>query len=290
MALSMIATPEIIAEYEALNIGCYEDPVMAIHAMAALAQFHETFERGQPDAPIDLPADSDRVPDERVSEAGAKAILASAGIPVTHDFLTASAEEAVKAWHAIGGPVVLKIASPDILHKTEIGGVLIGLNDEKAIAEGFEAIVKRAREAQPNATMEGVLVCEMVSGGVETVLGVTNDPALGPAVMFGLGGVFVEVMKDVTFRLAPFGVDEAHRMIGEIKGRAMLDGVRGAPPADTKALAETLSRLSVFAAENADRLESIDINPFVVLPEGAVALDAVIVPKATMLAGDPAGK
>ncbi|OJJ12569.1 hypothetical protein BKI51_00175 [Alphaproteobacteria bacterium AO1-B] len=290
MALSMIATPEIIAEYEALNIGCYEDPVMAIRAMAALAQFHETFQRGQPDAPAALPADADRVPDERVSEAGAKAILASAGIPVTRDFLSASAEEAVKAWHAIGGPVVLKIASPDILHKTEIGGVLIGLNDEKAIAEGFEAILIRAREAQPNATIEGVLVCEMVSGGVETVLGVTNDPALGPAVMFGLGGVFVEVMKDVTFRLAPIGVDEAHRMISEIKGRAMLDGVRGAPPADIDALAQALSRLSVFAAENADRLDSIDINPFVVLPEGAVALDAVIVPKATMLAGDPAGK
>ena len=116
-------------------------------------------------------------------------------------------------------------------------------------------------------------------GGVETVIGVVCDPVFGPAVMFGLGGVFVEVLKDVTFRLAPFGVDEAHRMIDEIAGRAMLDGVRGAPPADIAALAEALSKLSVFAAENADRIETIDVNPFIVLPEGAVAVDALIVPK-----------
>ena len=122
----------------------------------------------------------------------------------------------------------------------------------------------------------------MVSDGVETIMGVVSDPVFGPAVMFGLGGVFVEVLKDVTFRLAPFGMDEARRMIDEIQGRAMLDGVRGAPPADIDALADALARLSVFAAENADVIETIDINPFLVLSDGAVAVDALIVPKTSM--------
>ncbi|WP_196223241.1 acetate--CoA ligase family protein [Roseibium sp. RKSG952] len=279
MALSMIAPPDITAKYEALNIGCFEDPVMAIRAIAALNRFHEVFDRAGPEPVQGLPEAAIPVPDHDISEAGAKSILASSGIPVTRESLAASPGQAIAAWQSIGGPVVLKIASPDILHKTEIGGVLIGLNGPDAIAKGFEDIVTRARAAYPKARLEGVLVCEMVSGGVETVLGVTRDPVLGPAVMFGLGGIFVEVMKDVTFRLAPFGIEEAHRMIDGIKGRAVLDGVRGAPACDVDALANALSRLSVFADENGDRLQSVDINPFVVLPKGAVALDAVIVPR-----------
>ena len=120
----------------------------------------------------------------------------------------------------------------------------------------------------------------MIAGGVETILGVKRDPAFGPVVVFGLGGIFVEVLGDVTQRLAPFGVAEAHEMIREVKGFALLDGARGAAPADVDALAEALSRLSVLAHANADRIESIDINPFLVLPkgEGAFAVDALIVP------------
>ena len=120
----------------------------------------------------------------------------------------------------------------------------------------------------------------MSSVGVETVMGVIDDPVFGPAVMFGLGGVFVEVLKDVTFRLAPFGVDEAHRMIDEIQGRTMLDGMRGQPPADIDALAQALAALSVFAHANTGQIESIDVNPFIVMPKGAVAVDALIIPKA----------
>ena len=122
----------------------------------------------------------------------------------------------------------------------------------------------------------------MVSGGVETILGVVRDPVFGPVVMFGLGGIFVEVFKDVTFRIAPFGVDEAREMIREVKGYAMLQGVRGAPPADVEALAQALARLSAYAAANEDTLESIDVNPFIVRPkgEGAAAVDALIIPRA----------
>ena len=119
----------------------------------------------------------------------------------------------------------------------------------------------------------------MIGDGVETVIGVTDDPTFGPVVMFGLGGILVEVLEDVAFRLAPFGVDEARRMIDGIRGRKVLDGVRGRPPADIGALADALARVSVFAAANAGRFQSIDINPFIVRPQGAVAVDALIVPR-----------
>ena len=279
MLMSIIAPKELVAIYEKMNLPCFEDPSLTVRAMAALTRFGEVFARGRPDAPPVLPKGALPAPEAPVAEHEAKEILASAGIPVTRESLVRSAAEAVQAWRQIGGAVVMKIASPDILHKTEIGGVLLKLNTEADVADGYATLIERAKQAKPDARIDGVIVAEMVSNGVETVMGVVCDPVFGPAVMFGLGGVFVEVLKDVTFRLAPFGVDEARRMIDEIQGRAMLDGVRGAPPSDVNALAEALSRLSVFAAENADRVETIDVNPFIVLPEGAVAVDALIVPK-----------
>ncbi len=279
MLMSIIAPKELVAIYEKMNLPCFEDPSLTVRAMAALTRFGEVFARGRPDAPPVLPKGALPAPEAPVAEHEAKEILASAGIPVTRESLVRSAAEAVQAWRQIGGAVVMKIASPDILHKTEIGGGLLKLNTEADVADGYATLIERAKQAKPDARIDGVIVAEMVSNGVETVMGVVCDPVFGPAVMFGLGGVFVEVLKDVTFRLAPFGVDEARRMIDEIQGRAMLDGVRGAPPSDVNALAEALSRLSVFAAENADRVETIDVNPFIVLPEGAVAVDALIVPK-----------
>ncbi len=280
MALSLIAQPGAITSFEQKKISCFEDPAVSVRTTAALAHFGEVFARGKPDPAPALPATVRPVPGETVSEHEAKDILASAGIPVTRDILAKTRADAAEAFKSIGGAVVLKIASPDIQHKTEIGGVLVNLTEETSVLEGFDTLMTRARTARPDARLDGVIISEMVSGGVETVLGVIRDPVFGPAVMFGLGGVFVEVLKDVTFRLAPFGKDEALRMIDEIKGRPMLDGVRGAPPCDIDALADALSRLSVFAAQNADTLASIDINPFVVKEQGAIALDALIAPVA----------
>ncbi len=279
MIMSLVGGPDVVAVYEKLGYPVFEDPSLAVRAIAALTRLGEAFDRSSdspPPAPRDgmLPA-----PAEAVGEHEAKAILASAGIPAVRERLAATPEAAAAAAAAIGGPCALKIVSPDILHKTEIGGVLLDVEGESAVADGARTLLRRASERAPEARIEGVLVSEMVSGGVETVLGAVHDPVFGPAVMFGLGGVFVEVLKDVSFRLAPFGVGEAHRMIDEIRGRAMLDGVRGAPPADLDALADALARLSVFADANAGRLESIDINPFIVLPKGGVAVDALIVPR-----------
>lgn len=276
--LSLMGGEEILTRYQDEGYPVFEDPTRMVAAAAALLGFGRSFGRGEPDAPPALPSGALAVPSEAVGEHRAKEILASAGIRVARESLAGSADEAVAVWHQIGGPVVLKIASPDITHKTEIGGVLLGLDDKAAVDDGYRLLIERAAAARPDAKIDGVIVAEMVSGGIECVVGVTNDPVFGPAVVFGLGGVLVEVLKDVTFRLAPFGVDEARRMIREIKGYAILEGVRGQPPGDVDALAETLAQLSVFAAENADHIASVDINPLLVLPNGVVAVDGLIVP------------
>ncbi len=279
MIMCMQASDELVGIYEDMGYPCFDDPSLAVRAMAALTRFGEIYRRGKPDAPPALRSQALFLPGVSIAEHEANAILGSVGIPVTKHGLAGDADSAVAIWRDIRGPVVLKIASPDILHKTEIGGVLLDLKTEDAIRDGYATLIQRAASATPNAQIDGVIVAEMVPNGVETVMGLVSDPVFGPVIMFGLGGVFVEVLKDITFRLAPFGVDEAHRMIDEIQGRAVLDGLRGTPPMDIDALAGALARLSVFAAEHADMIETIDINPFLLLPDGAVAVDALIIPK-----------
>ncbi len=172
---------------------------------------------------------------------------------------------------------MLKVAYRDLPHKTEFEGVILNLNDKSSIEAVYRILINPAKSYNPNAVIDGILVVEMILGGVETVLGVFQYPVFGPTVMFGLGGVFVEVLKDVAFRVAPFGLDEARRMINEICGRELLNGVRGAKASDTEALAKSLSNLSVFVANNSDFIHSIEINPFIVMSEGGVAADALII-------------
>jgi hypothetical protein len=174
--------------------------------------------------------------------------------------------------------VALKVVSPDIPHKTEVGGVALNLADAAAVRAAFTSIMEQAAARMPAAAIAGCLVAPMVTDGVETILGVQRDPVFGPVVMFGLGGIFVEVLEDVTFRVAPFDEAEARRMIGEIRAHKVLEGVRGRPPADIDALAGALSRLSLFAAAHGEVIDSLDLNPFVVRPrgQGALALDAVL--------------
>jgi len=279
ISLNIIMSQDVASRYDAEGHTVFDTPDRAVASLAALCKIRESFDRGEGAQPPELPDGAMPVPETAVSEVEAKRVLASAGIPVVREALAASADEAAAAAGSMPGPVVMKIASADIQHKTEIGGVLLNVAGGDGVREGFETLMSRAREHAPNAAVDGVAVCEMVSGGIETVIGVNRDPTFGPVVMFGLGGIFVEVLKDVTFRLAPFGIDEARRMIREIRSFDVLTGARGGPAADLDTLAETLARVSAFAAANADRLESLDINPFLALPEGGVALDALIVPK-----------
>ena len=278
MFLSMIGPQESRKPYEEIGYPCFEDHSLAVRAMAALKYFAEVFKQGKQKVIASTKGNKLARLEKNISEFEAKSILSAAGIPANREFLTQSCEEAIEAQKTIDGPVVLKVASPDIPHKTEIGGVLLNLTTKDEVEESYQKLITNVQSNAPKAKIDGIIVAEMITGGIETVLGVTKDPVFGPTVMFGLGGVFVEVLKDVTFRVAPFGPEEAHRMIDEIRGRAVLDGARGAPPADLDALANTISRLSIFAAENSDTIQTIDINPFLALPKGALAVDALIIP------------
>ena len=278
MFLSMIGPQESRKPYEEIGYPCFEDHSLAVRAMAALKYFAEVFKQGKQKVIASTKGNKLARLEKNISEFEAKSILSAAGIPANREFLTQSCEEAIEAQKTIDGPVVLKVASPDIPHKTEIGGVLLNLTTKEEVEESYQKLITNVQSNAPKAKIDGIIVAEMITGGIETVLGVTKDPVFGPTVMFGLGGVFVEVLKDVTFRVAPFGPEEAHRMIDEIRGRAVLDGARGAPPADLDALANAISRLSIFAAENSDTIQTIDINPFLALPKGALAVDALIIP------------
>lgn len=279
LVLSTLAGPEMRKTLDAMGYAVFEDPGRAVKAIRALVRFREAFDAGAPEAPLPLPPGARRV--QRAAaydESQAKQLLAAAGIPCAREELVTSAQAAVVAAGRIGFPLVMKIVSPDIQHKSEIGGVLLNVGSTEEVRHGYATLIDRAQTRAAGARLTGVLLAQQVKGGVETILGVSRDPVFGPMVMFGLGGVFVEVLKDVTFRRAPFGRDEARRMIREVKGYAMLQGVRGAPPADEEALVEAIARLAAFAAAQGDELESIDINPFIVLPrgQGAVAVDALI--------------
>jgi acyl-CoA synthetase (NDP forming) len=211
-----------------------------------------------------------------LTESEARQVLDLAGVKVTREYLATSAQEAVNSAQSIGYPVVLKVVSPDILHKTEAGGVRLGISSAEEVRQTYGEIIAAAGEYMADARIEGVSVQEMVTGGVETLVGVTNRPPFGPTVAFGLGGVFVELMKDITFRLAPLGESVAAEMIDEIKGSALLDGYRGQPACDKEGLARTIARLSDFAVEFSGEIEELDINPLLVSPDGVIALDALI--------------
>ncbi|HET6184323.1 MAG TPA: acetate--CoA ligase family protein [Acetobacteraceae bacterium] len=274
--LSVIAPAEEIRALEADGWICHEDPTRAVNAIAAMGRYGDSFAAPPPSAPPAVPPV--RLPAATPTEAEAKRLLAEAGIAAAPEAACASAEEAVAAAARFGYPVVLKILSPDILHKSEIGGVLLDVGDAASVRDGFALLLRRAKEAAPAARIEGVLVAKQLQGGVECILGIHRDPVFGPIAMFGLGGIFVEVLKDVVFRRCPFGVAEAEAMIRSIKGAPLLLGARGRKKADVKALAGMLARLSAFAVAAGERLQSIDLNPVFAMPEGqgAFAADAVI--------------
>lgn len=214
-----------------------------------------------------------------LTESRSKRILNAYGIPVTRERLARTAREAVRAAEAIGYPVALKIESPDILHKTEAGGVSLNLQDGTAVREAFGIILGKAKKYKPDARIEGVLVQEMLKPGLEVIVGIKKDPIFGPAVLFGLGGVFVEVLKDVAIRTAPLREQDALSMLDEIKGKPLLDGVRGQLPRDREALVSILMKVSRLAVELAEQVDELDINPLIVYEQGAgaVAADALFV-------------
>lgn len=214
-----------------------------------------------------------------LGEADSKALLAAYGVAAPRETFAADAGAAVAAAAAIGYPVVLKLVSPDVQHKTEVGGVLVGVTDEAGVRAGFETIRASLAAKEPQAAFDGVLVAQQIGRGVELVTGVQRDPEVGPVVMFGSGGVLLEVAKDVVFGAAPMTPDDALRLIERTGAARLLAGFRGAPPCDLNAVAETIAAVSRLAADFADEIESVDVNPLVAVPgeRGAIALDALVV-------------
>lgn len=274
--LSLLADPERMAEYEDDGLTVFEDPSRAVAAIAAMGRFGDAF-AGKPRLPAPQIAPM-TLPPTTPSEAQAKQLLAQAGVSSVPESACETADDAVAAADALGYPVVMKILSPDILHKSEIGGVLLNVADAAGVREGFASLLARARTAVPDARIEGVLVARQMAGGVECIMGIHRDPVFGPVAMFGLGGIFVEVLKDVVFHRCPFGPDVAQEMILSIRSAAILQGARGTPPVDIAALAHMLSQLSAFAVAAGPRLQAVDLNPVFALPvgQGAYAADAVL--------------
>jgi acyl-CoA synthetase (NDP forming) len=206
----------------------------------------------------------------------AAALLQAYGISLPQQVLATNSQDAVGAADRMGYPVALKLISPDILHKTDIGGVLLSLQTSQEVAGGFAVMISAAQAAHPTAHIRGVQVQQMVRGGHEVIVGVKRDPTFGPLVMFGLGGVYVEALADVSFALAPLTRVDAEDMIASVKSARVLDGLRGARPADRAALVDAIVAIGRLAAEH-DEIIELDVNPLLVLPEGAVAVDARII-------------
>jgi acyl-CoA synthetase (NDP forming) len=211
-----------------------------------------------------------------LTEVESKQLLEEAGVPTTRARLAASRDAAVQAARDVGFPVVLKIVSPQITHKTDIGGVKLDLKSPEEVAAAFDEIVAAARAAAPDATVEGVSVQPMARPGIEVIVGVSTDPQFGPVVMFGLGGVLVEVLKDVSFRIIPIAPRDARQMIREIKGFPLLEGYRGQEPADLNALENLLLRVSDFVEKHPE-VSELDLNPVFAYKDAALAVDARIV-------------
>jgi acyl-CoA synthetase (NDP forming) len=211
-----------------------------------------------------------------LTEIESKQALHEAGIPVARVELAATAKDAAAAADRAGYPVVLKIVSPDIAHKSDVGGVRVGLESAAEVEGAFEEIMAAVKARQGEARIEGVAVQKMAPAGTEVIVGMSKDPQFGPVMMFGLGGIFVEVLKDVAFRIVPLEPRDARQMVREIKGFPVLEGVRGQEAADVEALEKLILQVSQFVAAHPE-IDELDLNPVFAYKDGVIAVDARIV-------------
>lgn len=267
---------------EANGVPCYTFPEDAVRAMAAMAQYVAWVTRPRTEVRT-FAVDTDRarrlLADARPNEHGfipedvALRVLEAYGFPTLPWAVARTPDEAVAAAHHIGFPVALKVLSPDIVHKVDVGGVQLYLSSDGDVRHAFQRITQSVRQNHPNARIDGVLVQQMADKGREVILGIKRDPQFGPILMFGLGGIYVEVLRDVTFRLAPVRELGALRMVEGIRAYKLLEGVRGEPPADIAAIVECIERLSQLAMEQ-EAVDELDINPLIVYPKGKGAVVA----------------
>lgn len=261
------------------GVQVYKSPVRAVRAMGALMNY-SAFRKAHLSriSNADTLATASELPEKvekllkgagkNLTEHQGKELLAQYGIPVTREEVATSVEHAIKISETIPFPLALKIDSPDILHKTEAGGLKLNITSRKELISAFNEVMANAKKYDPNARINGVLIQEMVMGGTEVIIGLKHDPQFGPTIMFGLGGIFVEILKDVAIRVAPITRGDALEMIQQIKSYKILAGARGRQKADIEAVADVLVRISKMATQLEGFISELDINPLLVLPEG----------------------
>jgi acyl-CoA synthetase (NDP forming) len=285
------ASAAAIATLGGAGIPCYTSMPSCARAIRALVDYAAFQERLAARAPIPPGPERARrdlaralaAPDSRKASEAWKKMLCRYDMPLAAEALATSEDDAVMFAANMAGvtahPVALKIQSPDIPHKTEAGGVMLNLSGEAAVREGYRTVLARAKATHPEARIDGVSVQLMAQPGIEIILGITRDPDFGPLLMVGLGGIHVEVLRDVAFAPVPIGAEEASALLGELNGAALLDGVRGEPPADRAALVQLMVALSRVAADYADHIAEIDLNPVIVHPagQGLTVVDVLIV-------------
>ena len=213
-----------------------------------------------------------------LTESEARKILTEYKIPLVKGEIIKSLKETKKFVEKVGYPVVLKVVSRQIIHKTDVGGVILDIDSEKKVYQAYHEIIKNIEKNAPKATIDGFFIQEMIKGGVEVIVGGKYDSTFGQTIAFGLGGIFVEVFEDVSFRVVPITREDAMEMMKEIKGYKILRGYRGKPPTDFGALTDILLKTSKMLEENLE-IKELDINPVFALPDGAVAVDARIIIK-----------
>jgi acetyltransferase len=265
------------------RIPVFRSPSRAARALAVLTRYRRAQAIGLdagPDAPVEPATEAYALlghgaPGACLSERDSKSLLEAAGIPVTRDRLLRVGEPIDIA--KLSPPLVVKVVSADISHKTEAGGVMLGIDSQERLDQAIERVQANALRYAPHARIEGILVSEMIRGGFELIAGVVNDEVFGPVVVVGAGGIHAEVLRDSSCRLAPFDEAAGREMLDELRCRPILDGVRGAPALDVEAAARVLAALSRFAWAQRSRIGEIDINPLFLLPDRVVAADALVV-------------
>jgi acetyltransferase len=272
--------PQGRAELNEAGIPAYIFPESAARALAAMNRYRVwrerpegTYRRFDVDETAAHSALARPFPDGYLPPADASALLAAYGIPAVAARMAAGEEAAAAAAAAVGYPVVLKVVSPDIVHKSDVGGVAVDLRAEADVRRAYREVLASVRQDAPAARVDGVRIEPFVKDGIETIVGMSHDPTFGAVLMFGLGGIWVEALKDITFGVQPVSDIDARTMVTSIRSRAILEGMRGEPPADIPLLVELLQRVSQLVEDHPE-IGELDINPFVVFAEGGIALDA----------------
>jgi len=275
----MVASDEYIKMYEKEGFPCLEDPTRAIIAMSALMFFGEKFNKSEKFKNFDKARYKIKLPDKELNEIDCSEILLSAKLPVLKPIIINKVEELSQYFKNNKDKYVMKVVSSEIQHKTDVGGVVLNIDNLELAQNSYDEIIKNVKNKLPNVIIDGIMISPMKKGGIECILGAKIDPVFGPIIMFGFGGIYAEVMKDIVFAEAPVSFEKAEEMILSLKGKDIFLGARGKPPMNLNSLKNSIVNLSNFIAANDDIIDQVEMNPILVKENEVVALDALIIKK-----------